>query len=83
MLLCIGLGMGLIFNDKKAFIYLHTSSFWSPTFWFLLQPLEGFLSIMMLIKLISWQVKLDEDETSSFRERLLPLIIGLLRTVKL
>lgn len=29
------------------------------------------------------QVKLDEEETSSFRDRLLPLIIGLLRTVSL
>ncbi|PIA43803.1 hypothetical protein AQUCO_01800091v1 [Aquilegia coerulea] len=29
------------------------------------------------------EVKLDEDETSSFRDRLLPLIIGLLRTAKL
>lgn len=27
------------------------------------------------------QVKLDEEETSNFRDRLLPLIIGLLRTV--
>lgn len=26
-------------------------------------------------------MKLDEDETSSLRDRLLPLIIGLLRTV--
>ncbi|KAF5196374.1 Vacuolar protein sorting-associated protein 54 protein, partial [Thalictrum thalictroides] len=29
------------------------------------------------------EVKLDEDETSSFHDRLLPLIIGLLRTAKL
>ncbi|KAF9616654.1 hypothetical protein IFM89_031518 [Coptis chinensis] len=29
------------------------------------------------------KVKLDEDQTSSFRDRLLPLIIGLLRTAKL
>ncbi|EOY25516.1 VPS54 isoform 1 [Theobroma cacao] len=29
------------------------------------------------------QVKLDEEETSNFRDRLLPLIIGLLRTAKL
>ncbi|KAL5699525.1 hypothetical protein ACHQM5_030412 [Ranunculus cassubicifolius] len=29
------------------------------------------------------EVKLDEDETSSFRDRLLPIIIGLLRTAKL
>ncbi|KAF8413470.1 hypothetical protein HHK36_001457 [Tetracentron sinense] len=29
------------------------------------------------------EVKLDEEETSSFRDRLLPLIIGLLRTAKL
>lgn len=27
------------------------------------------------------QVKLDEEETSNFRDLLLPLIIGLLRTV--
>lgn len=29
------------------------------------------------------EVKLDEEETSNFRDRLLPLIIGLLRTAKL
>ncbi|XP_028088799.1 vacuolar protein sorting-associated protein 54, chloroplastic-like isoform X2 [Camellia sinensis] len=29
------------------------------------------------------EIKLDEEETSSFRDRLLPLIIGLLRTAKL
>lgn len=29
------------------------------------------------------EVKLDEDETSSFRDRLVPLIIGLLRTARL
>ncbi|XP_062084241.1 vacuolar protein sorting-associated protein 54, chloroplastic [Humulus lupulus] len=29
------------------------------------------------------EVKLDEEETSSFRDRLLPVIIGLLRTAKL
>ncbi|KAF5944581.1 hypothetical protein HYC85_018658 [Camellia sinensis] len=29
------------------------------------------------------KIKLDEEETSSFRDRLLPLIIGLLRTAKL
>jgi vacuolar protein sorting-associated protein 54 len=27
------------------------------------------------------QVKLDDEETSNFRDRLLPLIVGLLRTV--
>ncbi|CAK9167420.1 unnamed protein product [Ilex paraguariensis] len=32
--------------------------------------------------LIGW-VKVDEEETSNFRDRLLPLIIGLLRTAKL
>lgn len=31
--------------------------------------------------MLCYQVKLDEEETSNFRDRLLPFIIGLLRTV--
>lgn len=36
---------------------------------------------MMYLCFICLQVKLDDDESSNLQDRLLPLIIGLLRTV--
>lgn len=44
-------------------------------------PLGNLATGHTKLMLIILQAKLDEEETSNFRDRLLPFVIGLLRTV--